>query len=114
MKCAYVMVVMAVFWATEALPLAVTALVPVVLFPILGKPSILWQCIDRMLNFDNFILYVGVMTTDAVGKEYLKETNLMFMSGIMVALAVEHCNLHTRIALKVLLLVGTGVRRCSQ
>lgn len=36
-KCAYVMILMAVFWTTEALPLAVTALIPVVLFPILGE-----------------------------------------------------------------------------
>jgi len=51
------------------------------------------------------------MTTDAVGKEYLKETNMMFISGIVVAIAVEHCNLHKRVALKFLLLVGTSPRR---
>ena len=51
------------------------------------------------------------MTTNDVGKEYLKETNLMFMSGIIVALAVEHCNLHRRIALNVLNIVGTSPRR---
>ena len=36
-KCAYVMVIMAVFWVTEALPLAITSLIPVALLPILGK-----------------------------------------------------------------------------
>ena len=51
------------------------------------------------------------MTTDAVGKEYLKETNIMFMSGIVVAIAVEHCNLHKRIALRFLLFFGTSPRR---
>ncbi len=50
------------------------------------------------------------MTTDEVGKEYLKETNMMFMSGIIVAIAIEHCNLHKRIALKVLLAIGTSPR----
>lgn len=51
------------------------------------------------------------MTTDAVGKEYLKETNMMFISGIVVAIAVEHCNLHKRIALNAMLLIGTSPRR---
>ena len=51
------------------------------------------------------------MTTDEVGKEYLKETNLMFISGIVVAIAVEHCNLHKRIALRFLLLFGTSPPR---
>lgn len=51
------------------------------------------------------------MTTDAVGKEYLKETNMMFISGIIMAIAVEHCNLHKRIALNVMLLIGTSPRR---
>ena len=59
-----------------------------------------------------YIYYViGIMTTDAVGKEYLKETNMMFISGIMMAIAVEHCNLHKRIALNVMMLIGTSPRR---
>lgn len=35
-KCAYVMLIMASFWVTEALPLAVTSLLPVALLPLLG------------------------------------------------------------------------------
>ena len=53
------------------------------------------------------------MTTDAVSREYFKETNAMFLSGIIVAIAVEHCGLHKRIALKVLLTIGTSPRRCE-
>lgn len=35
-SCAYVIILMAVYWCTEALPLAVTSLLPAVLFPMLG------------------------------------------------------------------------------
>ena len=38
--CAYAIIIMAVFWITEALPIAVTALLPVFLFPIIGLLSV--------------------------------------------------------------------------
>ena len=53
------------------------------------------------------------MTTDEVGREYLKETNMMFISGIIVALAIEHCGLHKRIALNCILMIGTSPRKYS-
>lgn len=51
---------------------------------------------------------MGVLDSDKVSLCYLKETNMMFVGGLIIALAVEHCNLHRRVALHVIKMVSTN------
>ncbi|CAG03889.1 unnamed protein product, partial [Tetraodon nigroviridis] len=82
-KCLYVVLLMAIFWCTEALPLAVTAMLPVCLFPTLG-----------------------ILPSKKVCIQYFLETNFLFLSGLLMASCIEEWGLHRRIALKVLSVVG--------
>ncbi len=87
-RAAAVAVLMACWWIGEALPLAVTALLPLVLFPLLG-----------------------VMNSKAVASQYLDDNVFLFVGGFIIALAMERWHLHKRIALRILLLFGTQPRR---
>ena len=82
-KCAFVVLLMTIYWATEPIPLAVTSLLPVILLPILG-----------------------LSTSEQACAPYMKSANMLFMGCLTLALAIEKSNLHERIALKVLLKIG--------
>jgi sodium-dependent dicarboxylate transporter 2/3/5 len=78
-------ILMAIWWMTEIIPLAVTALIPVALFPLLG-----------------------IMNGKAVASTYFNHLIFLFIGGFLIALAMEKWHLHKRIALKILLLIGTS------
>ncbi|XP_077369003.1 Na(+)/dicarboxylate cotransporter 3 [Festucalex cinctus] len=82
-RCLYVVVLMATFWCSEALPLAVTALLPICLFPTLG-----------------------IISSKILCPQYFMETNFLFLSGLVMASSIEEWGLHRRIALKVLTIAG--------
>ena len=48
------------------------------------------------------------MSTGEVAINYLNSTNYMFLGGLIMAIAVEHCGLHNRIALRIIMLVGSS------
>ncbi len=80
-------VLMAIWWATEAVPIAVTALTPIVAFPLLGIASIQ----DTTAPYANKVIY-------------------LFLGGFIVAYAMQRWNLHRRIALNVLRIAGGNGR----
>ncbi len=83
-----VALLMAVWWITEAVPLAVTSLLPVALFPLLG-----------------------IMDGKDVSSTYFNHVIFLFIGGFMVALAMQKWNLHKRIALKILMFTGVSPAR---
>merc|ERR1719323_2970683 len=87
MRCAYCVLLMAAYWMTEALPLPITSLMPMVLLP-----------------------FLGLCSTNEVGINYLKSTNFMFLGGLILAMAVEQSGLHQRVALKIMMMIGTNPR----
>ena len=82
-RMAVVAVLMATWWITEAIPLAATALLPLILYPTLG-----------------------IMSTKDTAPIYINSTIFLFVGGFMIALAMEKWMLHKRIALQIIRLIG--------
>ncbi|MCK4840538.1 MAG: DASS family sodium-coupled anion symporter [Methylococcales bacterium] len=82
-KMAAIAVMMSVFWVTEAIPLAATALLPLTLFPLLG-----------------------IASSKATASQYMNSTVFLLIGGFMIALAMQKWNLHKRIALNILGVFG--------
>lgn len=77
----------AVWWITEAIPIPVTSLLPIILFPVTGAVS------------------------EGVTSSYADNTIFLFLGGFIIAIAMEKWNLHLRIALGIITVVGTSTSR---
>src|SRR5690554_2350870 len=78
----------AIWWITEAIPIAATSLLPLLLFPLLG--------------------IMGIKQTSIA---YSDPMVLLYMGGFMIAISIEKWNLHKRIALTIISLIGTDLRK---
>ncbi|MDX1697016.1 MAG: SLC13 family permease, partial [Thiohalobacterales bacterium] len=88
LRVAAVAILMAIWWLTEAIPIPATALLPVVLFPTLG------------------VLGAGDVT-----RAYGHHLIYLFLGGFMIAVTMQKWNLHHRIALHTIRLVGVAPHR---
>src|SRR5690606_17902880 len=87
-RTAAVAMLMAVWWMTEAIPIPATAILPLVLFPTLG-----------------------VLDAPNASSPYANDLIFLFMGGFFIAVTMERWDLHRRIALAILSVVGTTPNR---
>jgi sodium-dependent dicarboxylate transporter 2/3/5 len=87
-KVAAVTVLMAIWWITEAIPIPATSLLPIAMFPLLG-----------------------VMKSKAATAPYANHLIYLFMGGFFLAVTMERWNLHRRVAVHTIRMVGTSPGR---
>ncbi|MDZ4149068.1 MAG: DASS family sodium-coupled anion symporter [Flavobacteriaceae bacterium] len=75
----------AIWWITEAIPIAVTSMLPVIIFPLTGAMSI-------------------QDTTSSFGDKYI----FLYIGGFVLSIAIEKWSLHKRIALNIINAIGTN------
>ncbi|MDF1695734.1 MAG: SLC13 family permease [Saprospiraceae bacterium] len=78
----------AIWWIFEVTDISVTALLPIILFPLTGALDL-------------------KITTAAYGHKYI----FLYMGGFILAIAIEKWNLHKRIALNIINFIGAGISR---
>ena len=111
-RMAAVIAWMAIWWITEAIPLSATALLPIVLFPLLGIMRGRAQSAAGLIDAEGAGLPSGVALSDLdivypnVAAQYMDWIILLYLGGFIIATAVEKWNLHKRIALSILRIIG--------
>ena len=85
---AAIVVLMAVWWILEAVPIAVTSLLPIILFPLFN-----------------------ISDVAEAGKYYGKPIIFLFLGGFMLAFGLQESGIHKRIALKVVQFIGSSPKR---
>jgi sodium-dependent dicarboxylate transporter 2/3/5 len=83
-----VLILMAIWWATEAIPVAVTSLLPLALFPLLDVASF-----------------------QTAADPYANKNIYLFLGGFILALGIERSGLHKRIALVMISAIGSSGER---
>ena len=111
-RMAAIILLMAIWWITEAIPLSATALLPIVLFPLMGIMRGRELSAAREIDLETATFPDGFFASDFdiifpnVANQYMDWVILLFMGGFMIAVVVEKWNLHRRIALNVLRAIG--------
>lgn len=82
-KMAAVAVLMAILWITEAIPLAATSLIPLIMFP-----------------------FLSILSGEEIAASYINSVIFLFLGGFLIAIAMESWDLHKRIALKIITIFG--------
>ncbi|XP_077532394.1 solute carrier family 13 member 2-like [Haemaphysalis longicornis] len=82
------MIWMGCYWTAEPISLAATSLMPLVLFP-----------------------FFGILSTGATASAYFDNVGFVMLGSLILAAAVEATQLHKRLALKSVLVIGTSTRR---